>query len=121
MYGTIRYSVSLTTAISENQPKYDPEQHVPYEMRRPKVDWMTRADDTILEFLLNEGNRPIRATPAVIQANVDYQISHVRNRTRELHEAGLVEYYDENRGIYQITDRGRAYLAGEIDADGLEK
>ena len=120
VYGTIRYSVSLTTGILENQPKYDLEQYVLDEMRRPRVDWMTRADDSILEFLLNEGNRPIRATPAVIQANVDYQISHVRNRIRELHEAGLVEYYDEDRGIYQITDVGRAYLAGEIDADELE-
>jgi len=121
VYGTIRCSVSLTTILLGNQPKYDPEQYVLEEMRRPRVDWMTRADDSILEFLLNEGNRPIRATPAVIQANVDYQISHVRNRIRELHEAGLVQYYDEDRGIYQITDRGRAYLAGEVDADELEK
>jgi len=81
---------------------------------------MTRADDSILEFLLNEGNRPIRASPAVIQANVDYQISHVRNRIRKLHEAGLVEYYDEDSGIYEITDLGRAYLAGELEAADLE-
>jgi predicted transcriptional regulator len=81
---------------------------------------MTRADDAILEFLLNEGNKPINATPAVVQANVNYQISHVRNRLRELHSAGLVDYYDENRGIYQITDKGRAYLAGDLDADDLE-
>jgi len=120
VYGTIRYSVSLTTAVSENQPKYHPEQPFHYEMRRPRVDWMTRADDSILEFLLNEGNHPIRATPAVIQANVDYQISHVRNRIRELHEAGLVEYFDEGRGIYEISDRGRAYLAGELKAEELE-
>ena len=81
---------------------------------------MTRADDTILEFLLNEGNRPLSATPAVVEANTDYKISHIRNRMRKLHEAGLVEYYDENSGIYRITDRGRAYLAGELDADDLE-
>jgi len=89
-------------------------------MRRPRVEWMTRADDTILEFLLNEGNRPIRATPAVIQANIEYQISHVRNRIRKLHDAGLVEYYNEDSGIYQITDLGSAYLAGELNAGELE-
>jgi len=81
---------------------------------------MTRADDAILEFLLNEGNRPLKASPAVVQANIEYQISHVRNRLRELHSAGLVEYYDEDRGIYQITEKGRAYLAGDLDASDLE-
>ncbi len=120
VYGTIRYSVPFATPTSANQPKYHPELHVLHEMRRPRVDWMTRADDSILEFLLNQGNHPIRATPAVIQANVDYQISHVRNRIRQLHEAGLVEYYDEDRGIYEISDLGRAYLAGELDAGELE-
>jgi predicted transcriptional regulator len=82
---------------------------------------MTRADDSILEFLLNEGNRPINASPAVIQANIEYQISHVRNRLRELHAAGLVEYYDEDRGIYRITKKGRAYLAGDLNAEKLER
>jgi predicted transcriptional regulator len=81
---------------------------------------MTRADDAILEFLLNESNRPINANPAVVQANIDYQISHVRNRLRELHSAGLVEYYDKNRGIYRITKKGRAYLTGDLDAEELE-
>ena len=89
-------------------------------MRRPRVDWMTRADDAILEFLLNKGNRPIVATPAVIEANIDYKISHVRTRLRELESADLVEYYSEERGLYQITDRGRAYLEGELDAADLE-
>ena len=81
---------------------------------------MTRADDAILEFLQNEGNKPIRATPAVIEANLDYKISHIRNRIRELHDQELVVYYDESRGIYQITEKGRSYLAGELDADDLE-
>jgi len=81
---------------------------------------MTAADDRILEFLLNEGNRSIVATPAVIEMNVDYQRTHVSNRLGELLDAGLVEYYDEERAAYQITDRGRAYLAGELNADELE-
>jgi len=84
------------------------------------VSWMTAADDRILEFLLNEGNKPLVATPAVIEMNVDYQRTHVNNRLGKLLDAGLVEYYDENRGAYQITDFGRAYLAGELDAEELE-
>ncbi len=89
-------------------------------MRRPRVDWMTRADDAILEFLLNEGNRPLVANPTTVEANIDYKISHVRRRLRALQDGGLVEYYDEDRGLYRISERGRKYLAGELDADDLE-
>lgn len=81
---------------------------------------MTAADDRILEFLLNDPNEPIIATPAVVEMNVDYAIAHVRNRLGELLDAGLVEYYDKDRGAYQITERGRAYLKGELDAEDLE-
>lgn len=90
-------------------------------MRRPRVDWMTRADDAILEFLLNEGNRPLVANPSTVEANIDYKISHVRRRLRALQEEELVEYYDKNRGLYQISEQGRAYLAGELVADDLKK
>ncbi|SEQ94556.1 hypothetical protein SAMN04489841_2814 [Natrinema salaciae] len=43
-------------------------------MRRPRVDWLTRADDAILEFRLNEGNRPLVATPSTVEANIDYRM-----------------------------------------------
>ncbi|SFS41985.1 hypothetical protein [Halostagnicola kamekurae] len=82
---------------------------------------MTRADDAILEFLLNEGNRSIIANPSTVEANLDYKISHVRRRLRALEQSDLVEYYDKDRGLYQITDCGRAYLEGELDADDLEE
>ncbi|WP_246998709.1 ArsR family transcriptional regulator [Halosolutus gelatinilyticus] len=80
---------------------------------------MTRADDAILEFLLNEDNEPIVVNPSTVEANVDYKISHVR-RLRALQDGGLVEYYDEDRGLHRISDHGRAYLNGELDADDLE-
>ncbi|TYL37582.1 hypothetical protein CV102_16615 [Natronococcus pandeyae] len=88
-------------------------------MRRPRVDWMTRADDAILEFLLNEGNEPLVANPATVEANIDYKISHVRRRLRALQEGGLVDYYNKDRGLYQITDKGQNYLTGEINSDEL--
>ncbi|RKD95508.1 hypothetical protein ATJ93_2366 [Halopiger aswanensis] len=89
-------------------------------MRRPRVGWMTNADDHILEFLLNEGNREIVATPRVIAENIDFNPGYIRQRMRKLLEEDLVAYYDEEAGIYEITDQGRAYLAGEIDAKDLE-
>ncbi|ELZ06916.1 hypothetical protein C480_07812 [Natrialba aegyptia DSM 13077] len=35
-----------------------------------------------------------------------------------MRDAELVDRVDE--GLYRITDRGRAYLAGELDAEDLE-
>nr|WP_252489583.1 ArsR family transcriptional regulator [Natronococcus sp. CG52] len=81
---------------------------------------MTRADDAILEFLLNEGNEPLVANPTTVEANIDYKISHVRRRLRALQEGNLVEYYDEDRGLYQITDHGQAYLLGELNSEDLQ-
>lgn len=89
-------------------------------MRRPRVGWMTNADDHILEFLLNEGNREIVASPRVIAENIDFNPGYVRQRMAKLLEKGLVDYYDKDAGIYQITDRGRDYLAGKLDKDDLE-
>nr|WP_243645182.1 ArsR family transcriptional regulator [Natrarchaeobius chitinivorans] len=82
---------------------------------------MTRADDSILEFLLNEGNQPIVANPSTVEANIDYKISHVRRRLRELQRQGLLEYYDEDRGLYRISEKGRSYLEGELEAADLER
>jgi len=82
---------------------------------------MTRADDAILEFLLNEPNNRLIATPAFIEMNIEFGISTCRTRIRKLNEVGLVEYHDEDRGSYMITDKGKNYLAGEIDADELDE
>ena len=81
---------------------------------------MTNADDRVLEFLQNDPNHSIVATPKVIAENIDFNRGYVTQRMKVLREEGLVEYYDETSGIYQITDRGRAYLAGELEKDDLE-
>jgi len=81
---------------------------------------MTNADDHILAFLLNDGNRELVATPAVIAENIDFNADYVRQRVSTLLEEGLIEYHDEDRGMYRITERGRKYLDGELDAGELE-
>nr|WP_321169306.1 ArsR family transcriptional regulator [Halorubrum sp. 2020YC2] len=59
---------------------------------------------------------------AVISHNVD-GVSHptVKRRLPILDEHGLVERTSEKRGYYRVTERGRAYLAGDLDADDLEE
>lgn len=83
---------------------------------RPRVDWMTRADDYILEFL---EKTDIVATPHVVAANIDYSRQYVNRRMRRLAEHDLVE--KEGDGMYRITERGRAYLAGDLNEEDLRE
>ena len=82
---------------------------------RPRVDWMNQTDDRILE-LLDESD--LILTPAVMARNLDYTRNWVSRRVGKLESAGLVEPIDS--GYYRISDLGRAYLAGDLDADELE-
>ena len=79
---------------------------------------MTKSDPAILEFFEDTG---ISMPPAVVSYNIE-GISHptVKRRLPVLEENCLLKKVDENKGYYQITDRGRAYLEGELNADDLE-
>jgi len=85
---------------------------------RPLVSWMTKSDDAILELLAECG---IAIPPRAIAFNIE-NVSRptIDRRLPKLEDAGLVERYDDPQGYTRITDRGRAYLAGELDADELE-
>jgi len=85
-------------------------------MRRPRVSWMTQADDRILETL---ADTDLILSPRVLEANIDYSRHYLSTRLGKLRDAGLVDRVDE--GLYRITDRGRAYLEGELEAEELEK
>ncbi len=77
---------------------------------------MTQGDDRILETLESSG---MVLSPAVIAYNTDYTRNYVNKRLRILRNESLVNRVDE--GYYRITDRGRAYLSGNLDADDLEQ
>lgn len=83
-------------------------------MARPRVSWMTQADDRILETLADSD---LVLSPRVLAVNTDYSRHYVSARLGELRDAGLVDRVDD--GLYRITDRGRAYLEGELDSDDL--
>lgn len=82
---------------------------------RPRVGWMTSADNRILEFLRD---KEIVASPRVISVNIDYDRQYVSKRLRILAQNDLVDNVDT--GLYQITGRGQQYLAGDLDKDDLE-
>lgn len=81
---------------------------------RPRVGWMTSADNRILEFLRD---KEIVASPRVISVNIDYDRQYVSKRLRILAQNDLVDNVDT--GLYQITDRGQQYLDGELRKDDL--
>lgn len=85
---------------------------------RPVVDWMTQSDDRILEFL---DEKDIALPPLAISFNL-HSVSNptVHRRLDVLTDNGLIKKYEEPQGYYEIADRGRAYLRGELDADELE-
>lgn len=76
---------------------------------------MTQADDRILETLEDGG---LILSPRVLAANIDYSRHYVSSRLAELRDAEFVERVDD--GLYRITDRGRSYLTGDLDAEDLE-
>ncbi|WP_223301757.1 MarR family transcriptional regulator [Haladaptatus sp. R4] len=78
---------------------------------------MTRADDYILELLDEAG---IAANPSTIGFNIDYDRRYVSQRCRVLSKNSLLERVDEAKAMYQITDKGRQYLAGGLNAGELE-
>ena len=82
------------------------------------MSWMTKSDDAILELLDECG---IAIPPRAIAFNVD-NVSRptIDRRLPKLEDAGLVERYTDPQGYTRITNRGRAYLVGELDASDLE-
>lgn len=87
---------------------------------------MNTASESVLE-LLNSAEHPLPAVSIVFilkQELTDPPSRPTIYRAVEpLVAHGLVERLDNADGAdhYRITDRGRAYLAGELDADELEE
>jgi DNA-binding IclR family transcriptional regulator len=73
-------------------------------------------DDRILEVLRSSG---LILTPSIIAYNIDKSREEVSRRLSELIERDFAERVE--RGKYQISDDGVAYLDGELDAGKLDE
>jgi predicted transcriptional regulator len=82
---------------------------------RLSADWMSIADDRILEFLREEGPR----SPSKIHEDgrVRFTRQHINTRCKQLVEYGLLQHL--GNGVYAITEAGECYLNGELDAREL--
>ena len=85
-------------------------------MRRKRGGWMQMGvDDEILELL---AECDLTLSPNVIAYNIERDRSGVNKRCSTLTNHGLLN--KPERGLYCITDEGRAYLEGELDASELD-
>lgn len=90
---------------------------------------MNEVDDAILEFFeeLGEvGGQRVAQPPSPVQRHlvdelgiVDRERSTFSRRMGQLEDRGLLELVDSGSAYYRITEKGLAYLAGDLDADDL--
>ncbi|UIO98921.1 PhiH1 repressor [Halobaculum sp. CBA1158] len=85
----------------------------PLDNMRQAADWMVPSDDRILELVRQHGN----LTPKAIEDFGGPVRQHASTRCSTLAEYGLL--IRVHRGLYGITDEGRAYLDEELDANTL--
>jgi CTP-dependent riboflavin kinase len=92
---------------------------------RPRVEGMNEVDDAVLEFFAAQ-DEGVVLPPTVVWYNlhecleaIDKSRDTVARRMRKLTDRGLLSKVSEERGYYRITQKGRDYLAGELDADDL--
>lgn len=87
---------------------------------RKHADWLSQADERILEFLQENGNHPplaITENMREIGEGMDYHAQTIRRECRQLQDHGLL--VNVGGGTYSITDEGVAFLEGELDAATL--
>lgn len=91
---------------------------------RSRPPWFGKYDEPILEFLAESD---VAAPPAVVTFNLDWHgiaspaYSTVKRRMRKLDTHELLEKVDTDAGYYAITDKGRSFLAGDLDPGELEQ
>lgn len=88
----------------------------PPDVPRKRADWMTQTDEVILETMRDEGNM----TPQALADTFDITAAnYARDRLSKMGRYGLVEKI--GRGLYRLTDDGRAFLDEDLDASTLSK
>lgn len=84
---------------------------------RLPAEWMKAIDNRLLEYLQEEGV----GSPKKIHEDgrIEFTREYIGRRLRLLLKSGLVDKV--GRGVYRITPKGEAYLAGQEDLRDLEK
>lgn len=83
-------------------------------MRR-SAEWMTIADERILEFLKEEG--PHLPSKMAEDERLYFSDQYIGRRCRTLAQYGLVQ--NLGNGVYAVTEQGEQYLGGQLNASDL--
>lgn len=78
-----------------------------------RISWFSPVDYEILSFF---DTHDIWASAQVVAKNIGYNRRYVNGRLNELEKQGL---FHSEKGIYELTDFGRRFLAGEVDESEL--
>ncbi|RDZ65355.1 phage repressor protein [Haloferax sp. Atlit-12N] len=79
-----------------------------------RISWFSPVDYEILMFY---DEHDVGVTAKSLAYNIDYNRKYVNQRVRVLEDAG---FFTNTNGIYELTDFGRDFLAGRVDADEVE-
>jgi len=82
-----------------------------------EVEWLQPADNYILEYVRRAGKQ----TPKTISWNVPYGYSTAATRCPTLAEHGLLSRVEDEHGGYELSERGRQYLDGELSPADLRE
>jgi hypothetical protein len=78
---------------------------------------MTLVDDRVLEYISKYGHGS--PTEMMKEGPIRYSRQHIARRCRTLADHGLL--LAVGNGVYTITDKGEAYLDGELDTGELDE
>lgn len=84
-------------------------------MIRLNADWMTQADERLLEVLEGGGWMHPRVIARAPSVRLSYRL--VQRRLRMLADAELVAPSDDDFDLYHLTTDGELYLNGERDQE----
>lgn len=79
-----------------------------------RVSWMSPIHYEILQFF---DEHDIWITARGISVNINYNRNYTTRECTTLAKRGLLE---KDETVYALSDRGRRFLAGDVDASDLE-
>ena len=82
-----------------------------------EVEWMQPSDNYILEYFSQAGKQ----TPHTVGLNIAYSYETASHRCPVLADHGLLDRIEGERGVYELSERGRQYLDGELSPDDLRE
>jgi len=89
-----------------------------------RISWFVGADYEILRWFtqhdieVNSSYGPVQVTPTTMADMINKHPEYVGRRLRVLRDGKILDQVSEGR--YQLSKRGRDFLAGNVDVEKIE-